>query len=83
VSDGEIIEAQKLIARLEGVGVEPASAASIAGLRKLTRQGEVSRDELVVCVATGHILKDPEEAMGVSEPPMTVRAEVKSLERLR
>jgi threonine synthase len=68
VSDGEIMRAQKLIARLEGIGVEPASAASIAGLRKLIGQGEVSKDELVVCVTTGHVLKDPEEMMDVSGP---------------
>lgn len=63
VSDGEIIKAQKLLARLEGIGVEPASASTIAGLRKLVRQKEVKKDDVVVCVATGHLLKDPEEAI--------------------
>jgi threonine synthase len=82
VSDEEIVKAQKLVARLEGIGVEPASAASIAGLRKLVKRGQVSKDELVVCVATGHILKDPEEALSVSKPPMEVSG-VESLERLR
>ena len=69
VSDKEIIKAQKLMARLEGIGVEPASASTIAGLKKLVRQGAIKRDECVVCVATGHILKDPEEAIRVSEHP--------------
>jgi len=70
VSDSEIVKAQKLLARLEGIGVEPASAASIAGLKKLVQLGEIGRDETVVCVTTGHILKDPEEAIMVSEPPL-------------
>lgn len=82
VTDKEIIRAQKMIATLEGIGVEPASAASIAGLKKLLKLGEVKRDESVVCVATGHILKDPEEAIDVSEPPMEVPGNVDSLKRL-
>ncbi len=69
VSDREIVKAQKLMARLEGIGVEPASAATIAGLKKLVREGAIKQDERVVCVATGHMLKDPEEAIKVSEPP--------------
>ncbi|MGQ9787964.1 MAG: threonine synthase [Candidatus Hadarchaeaceae archaeon] len=66
VSDREIIKAQKLLARMEGIGVEPASASAIAGLSKLVRQKEVKRDDVVVCVATGHLLKDPEEAIKVA-----------------
>lgn len=68
VSDREIIKAQKLLAQLEGIGVEPASASTIAGLRKLVRQREVKRDDVVVCVTTGHLLKDPEEAIKVAGP---------------
>ncbi|MGC8817138.1 MAG: threonine synthase [Candidatus Hadarchaeum sp.] len=68
VSDGEIIRAQKLLARLEGIGVEPASASTIAGLRKLVHQGEIKKDDVVVCVATGHMLKDPEEAIKTAVP---------------
>ncbi|MEM0359164.1 MAG: threonine synthase [Candidatus Hadarchaeales archaeon] len=66
VTDREIVEAQLLLARLEGIGVEPASAASLAGLKKLVEAGEVDRDERVVCVATGSVMKDPEEAVQVS-----------------
>ncbi|MEM3420759.1 MAG: threonine synthase [Candidatus Hadarchaeum sp.] len=65
VSDGEIIRAQKALAKLEGIGVEPASASTIAGLKKLVRQKEIKKDDVVVCVATGHLLKDPEEAIKV------------------
>jgi threonine synthase len=60
VSDMEILEAQKLLARLEGIFVEPASAASIAGLKKLLEEKVVDRDERIVCIATGHGLKDPD-----------------------
>src|SRR6056297_3046569 len=70
VSDEEITDAQRALAG-EGIGVEPASAASVAGLRKLREQGEVDADESVVCLTTGHLLKDPDaafEAGGDPEP---------------
>jgi threonine synthase len=70
VSDDEITAAQRHLAS-EGVGVEPASAASLAGLKKLRRSGVVDDDERVVCLTTGHLLKDPEaayEAGGEPEP---------------
>jgi threonine synthase len=63
VTDDEILAAQKLLGRMEGVGVEPASAASIAGLIKLVDEGVVSRDERVVCICTGNVLKDPDTVM--------------------
>jgi len=75
VTDQEILKAQKDLARLEGIGVEPASAASIAGLRKLFRQGIIERDEIVVCIATGHLLKDPETVIRSSSPPTEVEAD--------
>lgn len=75
VTDKEIISAQKLLARLEGLGVEPASASTIAGLKKLVEAGVVDKDERVVCIATGHMLKDPEEAIEISERPVEVPAE--------
>jgi threonine synthase len=75
VTDEEIVSAQKSLARLEGLGVEPASASTIAGLRKLVEQGVIGSDERVVCIATGHMLKDPEEAIAVSERPVEVEME--------
>lgn len=57
VRDDEIAEARAIIGR-DGVGCEPASAASLAGLRKLVSNGTVARDADVVCVLTGHVLKD-------------------------
>ncbi len=82
VSDPEITAAQAHLAS-EGVGVEPASAASLAGLKKLRRAGVVDADERVVCLTTGHLLKDPEaayEAGGDPEPvPNDVDAVVEHL----
>ncbi len=57
VSDAEIADARAMIGR-DGVGCEPASAASLAGLRALVASGTVARDADVVCVLTGHVLKD-------------------------
>jgi threonine synthase len=71
VSDEQITEAQRDLAG-EGVGVEPASAASIAGLRKLRSEGVVDADEQVVCLTTGHLLKDPEAAAEAGEEPEPV-----------
>jgi len=79
VSDEEIIEAQKSLAKLEGIGVEPASASAIAGLKKLVEQGAVERDERVVCIATGNVLKDPEEVMRISRPPVKVPASYEAI----
>lgn len=70
VTDDEIIEAQKLTAMKEGVFVEPASAASVAGLIKLRKQGIVDRDEKVVAICTGNGLKDPETAVKYSNQPI-------------
>jgi len=59
VSDEEILEAARVLAAREGIGVEPASAASLAGVRHLRIEGALPRDARVVCVATGSALKDP------------------------
>jgi len=59
VTDTEILEAQRELATLEGIFVEPASAASIAGLKKLRANRRVDASETIVCVTTGHGLKDP------------------------
>jgi threonine synthase len=57
VTDDEVGEARAVIGR-DGIGCEPASAASLAGLRKLRADGTIGRDEDVVLVLTGHVLKD-------------------------
>ena len=68
VTDEEILAAYRLLASAEGVFCEPASAASVAGL---LQQG-VPPGSRVVCVLTGHGLKDPDTAIGQIEPPRTV-----------
>ena len=80
VTDDEILEAQKTLSRLEGLFVEPASASSIAGLKKLVENGTIDKDERVVCVTTGHGLKDPDTAIRMSEKPLEVDAEVAVIE---
>jgi threonine synthase len=82
VTDEEITEAQLMLARQEGIGVEPASAASIAGLKKLVELGEIERDERIVCVTTGHLLKDPERVIQICEPPIEVEADVEVLRKM-
>ncbi|MGN0093986.1 MAG: threonine synthase [Methanobrevibacter sp.] len=79
VSDDEILDAQKYLARTEGIGVEPASAASIAGLRKLVDNGVVDKGERVVCVVTGHVLKDPDTAIKACVEPTQIDADVDKL----
>jgi threonine synthase len=63
VSDGDIIEAYRMLAADEGCFVEPASAASVAGLLRAAADGLVAPDETIVCTVTGHGLKDPQRAI--------------------
>lgn len=80
VTDEEILYAQKILARVEGIFVEPASASSIAGLKKLIKKGIILEDERVVCITTGHGLKDPDTAIKLSEKPLEVEAEITAIE---
>ncbi|MEN6450217.1 MAG: threonine synthase [Thermoguttaceae bacterium] len=58
VSDQEILDAKAQVGA-NGLGCEPASAASVAGVKRLVAEGVIGRDERVVCILTGHQLKDP------------------------
>jgi len=62
VTDEEILDAKAIIGR-HGLGCEPASAATIAGLKNLREEGLIGRDERVACVLTGHLLKDPDKTV--------------------
>ncbi|MNL44692.1 Threonine synthase [compost metagenome] len=65
-----------MLGRLEGVFCEPASAASVAGVVKLAREGFFAGDERVACVLTGNGLKDPDTAMrGIDQAPIAVEAD--------
>jgi len=79
VSDTEILAMQKALASREGIGVEPASAASVAGVRRMAKEGIIDRDERVVCVVTGHLLKDPETVVKQCAPPVEIDADMQSL----
>jgi threonine synthase len=63
VTDEEIIEAYKMVARLEGLFVEPASAAALAGVVKLAKTGFFPPGSRLVCIMTGHGLKDPDTTL--------------------
>jgi len=71
VTDREILAAFRLVARV-GVFAEMASASSIAGLLQLHEAGQLPRGATVVCVLTGHGLKDPEWAISGAPPPVTI-----------
>jgi len=79
VTDDEIIIAQQELAYLEGIGVEPASASSIAGLRKLVELGVIGTDEKVVCVTTGHLLTDSEHVLSVCPKPIEIDATIEAV----
>lgn len=93
VNDEEIIEAYKMLANLEGIFVEPASAASVAGLVKLSKQDYFKKQITgytltgtgrspvirVVCILTGHGLKDPNRAIEMVEEPIAVPAKIEAV----
>ncbi|MCP3773974.1 threonine synthase [Paenibacillus sp. MZ04-78.2] len=85
VTDEQILHAYKTIAAREGIFAEPASAASIAGVMKLKSAGYFEKGQSVVCVLTGHGLKDPNIAIkSVSAEPMVVQdSEAAVMEAIR
>ena len=81
VTDAEILEAYRLLSGREGLFVEPASAASVAGLLKQARAGQVNGGR-AVAVLTGSGLKDPDTARAEFEPSMVQsEADAESVER--
>jgi threonine synthase len=85
VSDKEILEAYNLLAAIEGVFVEPASAASIAGVIKLVGLGyfkDAPKDATIACILTGHGLKDPDRAIAQAAQPVVIEQNVEEVEEL-
>jgi threonine synthase len=80
VSDAEIMEAKRAIDRA-GVGCEPASAASVAGVRRLVGEGVIRSSDRVVCVLTGHLLKDPDANVVGAESPVVIDPSVDTFVR--
>jgi threonine synthase len=78
VTDRQILAAYRLLAQQEGVFVEPASAASVAGLLQASEQQSLVPGQTVVCTVTGHGLKDPEWAISAAPAPITIRPEAKA-----
>jgi threonine synthase len=81
VTDDEILAAYKLVALTEGVFCEPASAASIAGLKKAREQGRIPAGAVVACVLTGHGLKDPDTAVRTAAQPVFTSDALAEIER--
>ncbi len=81
VTDQEILEAYHLLAGTTGIFVEPASAASVAGILKLAKAGyfKFSQGGRIVCTVTGHGLKDPKTAMHDLPQPVVVNADRKAI----
>lgn len=89
VTDEEIVDAKAIVGKY-GLGCEPASAATIAGLKHLRAEGIIGADERVACVLTGHPLKDPnvtvnyhkEKQGGFSNPPLEAPNDINEIIRL-
>jgi threonine synthase len=82
VSDAEILEAKRIV-DTAGVGCEPASAASVAGVRRLVTDGTMRADAAVVAVLTGHLLKDPEIIQSTGTGPVEIEANLVEVEKVR
>jgi len=81
VTDDEILEVQRMVVRLEGVFCEPASAAGVAGVRRMVAERRIGRREVVVCVLTGHGLKDPDAVQGEEGSLTPIPADLDSIRR--
>lgn len=79
VSDKEILNAYSAFARMEGVFCEPASAITVAGIKKLAQRKYFKKGDVLVCTLTGHGLKDPATALEVTEKPKVVPAKYKDV----
>ncbi|HET6514877.1 MAG TPA: threonine synthase [Thermodesulfovibrionales bacterium] len=82
VTDEEILQAYGLIAGSEGIFCEPASAASVAGVRKLYNEGYFRKGETVVCTLTGHGLKDPDTVFKAVKEPLRVGSEIGAVSKV-
>jgi threonine synthase len=88
VTDEQICDAKALVGRY-GMGCEPASAATIAGLRDMLAEGTIGKSERVACVLTGHLLKDPDKTVSYhknsegefSNPPVEVANDIEEIIR--
>jgi threonine synthase len=82
VSDTEILSAQISLANSEGLFAEPASAAPLALLFRLVREGKIDKDATLVVVLTGSGLKDPDAALKNVEPPIEIDGDARALAKV-
>jgi threonine synthase len=80
VSDAEIVEGMKLLARTEGIFGETAGGVSVAVAKKLAEGGHIGRDEVTVIYVTGNGLKTPEAVADHLAPPITIAATMEAFE---
>jgi threonine synthase len=82
VTDTEILQAQVQLASSEGLFAEPASAAPLALLFRLVREGKIAKDAITVVVLTGSGLKDPDAALKNVEPPIELDGDARTLAKV-
>ena len=82
VTDDEILEAYSMLAKEEGVFAEPASAASLAGIIKTYKAGKLKKGDIVVSVLTGNGLKDPDNAIKISNSPIKVENNIEEIRKV-
>ncbi len=82
VTDEEILEAYKLVAQTEGYFCEPASAASIAGVIKSVKAGKIEKGSTLVCILTGHGLKDPDTALKTANKVIKIKPSLEEAEKV-
>jgi threonine synthase len=80
VTDDEVVEGIKLLARTEGIFAETAGGVTVATLAKLAREGKVRKDERVVAYITGHGLKTLEAVAATSQPTVTIKPTIEAFE---
>lgn len=76
LKDREALDAEQLMAKDEGVFIEPSGALPIAAVQKLAREGFFKEDDTIVCIATGNGLKDPVSALKVLPKPATIEPDL-------
>ena len=82
VTDDEILEAYSMLAKEEGIFAEPASAASLAGIIKTYKNGKFKKGNIIVSVLTGNGLKDPDNAIKISNAPIKVENNIEEIRKV-
>jgi len=81
VMDEPIVDAQRMLARYEGIFAEPTGTAALAGMLELVSEGAISRDETVVVEVTGHGFKDLGQVEGMFDMPRAIMPDMDEVKR--